>query len=68
MPDAVLIAAVDIPQEVAMPDAWMKQWKSAITFVSENEGCGCCVDILRVTASQEAIDAIAFEIRGEAIP
>lgn len=65
MPEAVLVVAVDIAEEVAMADAWLAQWRDAIASVSENEGCGCCVDILRVSASQQALDAIPFEIRGE---
>jgi hypothetical protein len=27
-------------------------------FVSENEGCGCCVHIYRVEAPQEALDEL----------
>ena len=36
-------------------DAWFTKWRDALSFVSENEGCGCCVDMYRVEGPATAI-------------
>jgi hypothetical protein len=58
MPRATLIISADAPEERAAADLWFEAWRSSMTFVSDNTGCGCCVDIYDVEGPQEAIDAI----------
>jgi hypothetical protein len=49
-------------EERAGVDAWFERWEKRLTFVSENEGCGCCVDVWNVDGPEEAI----LEIPGPA--
>lgn len=58
MPRATLIISTDEPGEREDADQWFKTWSAHLTFVSENYGCGCCVDIYDVEGSQEAVDAL----------
>jgi hypothetical protein len=46
---------VDGPEEVRGVEEWFKQWRSALSHLSENEGCGCCVNIWYVEGPEEAI-------------
>jgi hypothetical protein len=41
--------------ERAEVDAWLDRWRDRVGFVSENEGCGCCVDLYRVVATEDAL-------------
>ncbi len=58
MPRAMICAVVDETDEVVAVDAWLARWRSRLRFVSANEGCGCCVNIYRIEASQEALDEL----------
>ena len=58
MPRAELIIAVDRPDEVATAEAWFLRWRPELTRVSDNQGCGCCVDIFTVEGSETAIAAL----------
>jgi hypothetical protein len=49
---------VDSPDEVQAVDAWLAKWRDKLTYLSPNEGCGCCVDIYRVEGPAEAITEI----------
>jgi hypothetical protein len=42
---AQIIVAVDQPDGVAAVAAWFERWRPQLAAVSENTGCGCCVDI-----------------------
>jgi len=50
--------------EVEAVEAWFARWRGCLTFVSENEGCGCCVDIWNVEGPDEAMAAIPGQARG----
>lgn len=58
MPRATVIIEVGKAEDVAAMDAWFAQWESQLSVVSENLGCGCCVDILQLEGPAEAIDAL----------
>lgn len=58
MPRATIIISADVPEEREAGDQWFNTWGAYLTFVSENSGCGCCVDIYDVEGSEEAIDAL----------
>jgi len=51
---ATICIAVDEPAEVAAFEAWISKWQNSFSFISSNEGCGCCVDIYRIEGPQEA--------------
>lgn len=65
MPRATLIIATDVPGEQTAADLWFETWRTKMTFISENSGCGCCVDIYDVEGPQEAIDAIPASLSAE---
>jgi hypothetical protein len=54
MPRATICVDVGTPEQVAVA-AWLERWGSRLPFVSDNEGCGCCVDLYRVQAPPEAL-------------
>lgn len=58
MPKATIIVAVDDPAEAAAIEAWFSRWKEKLAFVSDNQGCGCCVDIWEVQGPPEAFDEL----------
>src|SRR5262245_45156582 len=58
MPRATIIISADATEEREAADGWFDAWSSRMTFLSDNTGCGCCVDIYDVEGPQEAIDAI----------
>jgi hypothetical protein len=54
MATANLIVTIDNEREVEAVNAWFRRWGPRIR-VSDNDGCGCCVDIWRVDAPAEAL-------------
>jgi hypothetical protein len=63
MKRATITTNRDEPGSVAACEAWMQRWKPQLIRISENYGCGCCVDIYDVEGADEAIDAIPEELR-----
>ena len=61
MPKATICVDVDTPEQLAV-DQWLKRWQALVPFVSENEGCGCCVDLYRVDAPKEALDELPSNV------
>jgi hypothetical protein len=57
MPRATICVDVDTPEQAAVA-AWIERWRPQLPFASENEGCGCCVDIYRVEAPKDALDEL----------
>ena len=55
---ATICVNVTHDEERAAVDAWFEHWDERLTFVSENEGCGCCMDIWNVEGPEEAIREI----------
>lgn len=54
MAKAQIIVAVDQPDEVAAVAMWFVRWRGRLA-VSENAGCGCCVNIWDVDGPAEAL-------------
>jgi len=65
MPRAEICALADELEEVAVVNAWLMRWRSRSMYVSDNEGCGCCVNLYRVDASQEALDELPTAVFAE---
>ena len=58
MPRATIIIIVDSADSVEKGKANLEEWRDQLDFVSENSGCGCCVDIYDIEGPGEAIAAI----------
>lgn len=54
MAKATIVIAVENPDEVQAVTAWFGRWKSRFKVVSEDYGCGCCVNIWDVEGPAEA--------------
>lgn len=54
MKKATLCADSDT-DEGDIVEQWLVKWRSALAYCSENEGCGCCIDIYNVEAPEEAL-------------
>jgi len=63
MARATITAATDSLDEVSAFESWLERWRSRLTFISKEKGCGCCVRMLDVEGPQEAIDEIPGPLR-----
>ena len=63
MARATITVAVQNSSDCSECRAWFERWEDALTRVSDNSGCGCCVEIYDVEGPQEAIDAIPQQLR-----
>lgn len=55
---ATLCVEADDKAGRALVEAWFERWRPRLVFCSENEGCGCCVDLWNVDAPAEAVAEI----------
>jgi hypothetical protein len=62
MPRATITISVDDAEEIAAAQAWFAQWSASVTRKSDNYGCGCCLDMYDLEASQEAVEAIPYAL------
>ena len=60
---ASISVASDAPEEQAAFDAWVARWKAEMAFISDDYGCGCCIDLYDVEGPKESIDAIPGQLR-----
>ena len=60
---ATIIVDVNRPEELAAAEAWFGRWRSRLTHVSEDEGCGCCVNMWNVDGPDDAISDLPTDIR-----
>ena len=63
MARATITIDVHNTSDCAESRSWFHQWERSLVRVSENSGCGCCVEIYDVEGPQEAIDAIPQQLR-----
>jgi hypothetical protein len=52
---ATIIINRDRTEEATTVASWFDRWGDQLTFVSENQGCGCCVDMWDIEGPPEAI-------------
>ena len=64
MPRATIIVDVTHPEEVAASEEWLTKWTPNLSYRSENQGCGCCVNIWDVEGPEEALAALPSSIKG----
>jgi hypothetical protein len=55
MPKVTIVVDVAEVAQVEAVDAWFAKWQAVLTDVSDNEGCGCCVNIWEVEGPMEAL-------------
>ncbi len=60
---ATVCVDVDSVEEMQQIEQWFATWRDKLSFVSEDQGCGCCVHIWDVDGPPEAIDAIPTATR-----
>ena len=60
---ATTVVSTDSPGQVDAADAWFAKWGAALSYRSENAGCGCCVHIWDVDGPAEAIAELPPEVR-----
>ncbi len=61
MVTATVSVTIDNEREVEAVNAWFRRWGPRIR-ASDNDGCGCCVDIWRVEAPPEALAELPREM------
>ncbi len=54
---ATVSVTIDNEQEIVAINRWFQRWGSRMRC-SDNQGCGCCVDIWEVEAPLEAFDEL----------
>jgi len=65
MPRATIIVDVDHPDELRASEQWFAKWASMLTYRSENEGCGCCVNMWNVEGPHDAIADLPSGIKAQ---
>jgi hypothetical protein len=63
VPRLILCAVVDVPGEREFLQTWMNKWKGRLSSVSENLGCGCCVDLFEVEGPDMALAEVPEKMR-----
>ena len=61
---ATLIATADEPENRLAAFQWINRHKEALSFVSENLGCGCCVDIWNIEGDSQVIGQVPQNLLG----
>lgn len=55
MPKVTIVVDVAEVAQVEAVDAWFAKWRPALIRVSDNDGCGCCVNIWEVEGPMDAL-------------
>jgi hypothetical protein len=63
MLQATICVEVDDDKECRIVNDWLDRWSVKIRC-SENQGCGCCVNIFQVEAPQEALNELPTHLVG----
>lgn len=58
-----ILAAVDNVGEVDEAEAWLERNRAALSYVSEMNGCGCCVHAWEVAGPQHVLDTLPSHLR-----
>jgi hypothetical protein len=61
MKRAIICAFVDTQEHQVVVD-WFSKWSARLGYCSPNEGCGCCVDIYKVEAPEEALVELPVKV------
>ncbi len=52
---ATICVEADAAEDQALVKAWFTRWQPQLAYCSDNEGCGCCVDMWDVEGPAEAV-------------
>jgi len=61
---ATLVVAADEPEDRLSALQWIDEHRDTLDFVSENLGCGCCVDIWNIEGDARIVDRIPRHLLG----
>lgn len=61
---ATIIAEVDQPGQAEAAEAWLEAASDRLTHVSDQLGCGCCVEIWNIEGPAELIATLPENLRG----
>ena len=64
MPRATICIEVEDETQVEIGEQWLAAHRDELDFISENYGCGCCVDFYDLEGSAELLASIPEKIRG----
>jgi hypothetical protein len=64
---AHLIVSVDDADNVGAVVSWFDRWAGQLDRVSENRGCGCCVDIVDLIGPPSVIDTVPPQLLGDIV-
>ena len=59
---ASICALVDNAGEVDEAEHWLVQYREQLTYVSEMNGCGCCVFFWDIQGPKEIIDTLPLQL------
>jgi hypothetical protein len=65
MARATICIAVDDPADVEAGEQWLAANRERLDFVSENYGCGCCVDLYDLEGPPEVLATISQAISAD---
>jgi hypothetical protein len=51
------------PADVEAAEKWLAANRSRLDFLSENDGCGCCVDLYDLEGPEEVLQTIPEQLR-----
>ena len=68
MPRAGVIVEVDAPGEAEAAEAWIAANRPRLDFVSDQEGCGCCVLLWTVEGPEEVLATLPPGLRCDVAP
>jgi len=61
MKRATICVDADSPERQVVLD-WLSRWQGKLLHCSPNEGCGCCVDLYNVEATEEALSELPSSV------
>jgi len=61
---ATLVATADEPESRIAAFQWITEHRNSLQFVSENLGCGCCVDIWNIEGNSELLAQVPAKLLG----
>lgn len=59
---ASICALTDNPGEVDEAESWLEKNRDHLSYVSEMNGCGCCVFLWNVQGPKESIDTLPLHL------
>jgi hypothetical protein len=58
-----ILAAVDNVGEVDQAEAWLERNRAALSYVSEMNGCGCCIHAWEIAGPRHVLDTLPSHLR-----